>query len=53
LAESYSRSLTGERDKDPWLFELLVHNLQREPGRESDFLTYTGRNLLKRLNSQK
>ena len=53
LAESNSRSLAGERDKDPWLFETLAYNLSREPRRGSDFLNYVARNPLKRLNSQK
>jgi hypothetical protein len=48
-------SLAGRRAErpEPWLFETLAHNLLREPERRSDFLTYTARNSLKRLDSQK
>jgi hypothetical protein len=32
-AESLSRSpVDGREDEKPWLFELLAHNLPREPG---------------------
>jgi hypothetical protein len=40
-------------DESPRLFEALVYNLPREPGRRSDFLIFTPRNPLKRLDSQK
>jgi hypothetical protein len=54
LTESLSRSpQDGREDEKPWLFETLAHNPLREPGRASDFLTYTARNSLKRLDSQK
>jgi len=43
----------GWEDEEPWLFETLVHNLSRESGQGSGFLTYTARNRLKRLDSQK
>jgi hypothetical protein len=39
--------------EEPWLFEILTHNLPREPGRGSDFLAYIARNRLKRLDSEK
>jgi hypothetical protein len=54
LAESPSRSPVDEgEDEKLWLFEPLVHNLPREPGRRSDFLIFLARNPLKRLDSQK
>jgi hypothetical protein len=54
LSEIYF-PLAGGRGEDekPWLFEMLAHNPPREPGRGSDFLTYTARNPLKRLDLQK
>jgi hypothetical protein len=51
LTESYSRSSkNGRKDEKPWLFETLVHNLPREPGRGGDFLNYIAHNPLKRLD---
>jgi hypothetical protein len=54
LTESISRSpVDGLEDEKPWLFETLAYKPPREPGRGSGFLTYTARNPLKRLDSQK
>jgi hypothetical protein len=43
----------GREDEKSWLFEMLVHNLPREPGRGGNFLTYIACNSLKRLDSEK
>jgi hypothetical protein len=40
-------------NEKPRLFETWAHNLPREPGRGSDFLTYIACNPLKRLDSEK
>jgi hypothetical protein len=54
LTESRSRSPKDGRENEKLgLFETLAHNLPREPGRGSDFLTCIARNPLKRLDSQK
>jgi hypothetical protein len=54
LTESPSRSsVDGREDEKSWLFETSDHNLPREPGRGSDFLTYIACNPLKRLDSKK
>jgi hypothetical protein len=54
LTEFLCRSPTdGQEDKKLWLFETLAHNPPREPGRGRDFLTYSARNPLKRLDSKK
>jgi hypothetical protein len=54
LTESLSHSSKdGREDGRLWLFEMLVCNLPREPGRGSGFLTYIALNPLKRLDSQK
>jgi hypothetical protein len=54
LSESLSCLPKGGReDGKLWLFEMLAHNLPREPGRRRDFLNYIARNLLKRLDPQK
>jgi hypothetical protein len=54
LMESLSRSpKDGWEDGKLWLFEMLVHNLSREPERGGDFLTNIARNPLKRLDSKK
>ncbi len=53
LTEYSHFPLAGGADEKPWLFEMLVHNLPREPERGGDFLNYTARNPLKRLNSEK
>jgi hypothetical protein len=52
--ESLSRlPKDGREDGQPWLFEMLAHNLPREPQRGVDFLTNVARNPLKRLDSKK
>ena len=49
-----SRSpVDGREDEKPELFETLAHNLPREPSEDAIFLTYTPRNPLKRLDSEK
>jgi hypothetical protein len=54
LSESLSCLPKGGReDRKLWLFEMLAHNLPREPGRRRDFLNYIARNPLKRLDPQK
>jgi hypothetical protein len=54
LSESCSRSpLDGRENEKRWLFETSDHNLLGEPGRGRDFITYIGRNPLKRLDSEK
>jgi hypothetical protein len=47
-------TLKDERKNEkPWLFEPLVHNLPRESARRRNFLFFSPRNLLKKLDSQK
>jgi hypothetical protein len=54
MSESHSGSpKDGREDERPWLFEALVHNLSREPGRGADFLTNIARNPLKSPDSKK
>jgi hypothetical protein len=40
-------------DEKSWLFEVLAHNVPRDPGQGSDFLTYIASNPLKRFDSKK